>query len=161
MVEQIGIDNSLEAINESQIVLFLFENSIDEIGEELINKTSGKQVVFVKTKCDINTQSVDNTINISSKTGFGIDLLKNKISDIIKNLIPNDNNYTTNKRQQACLLRAKESLQNVRNTANFDDDADLYAIDLKQSILALDEITGEVLTDNILDKIFDNFCIGK
>ena len=39
--------------------------------------------------------------------------------------------------------------------------SDLYAMDLKNAILALDEITGEVLTDNILDNIFENFCIGK
>ena len=76
-------------------------------------------------------------------------------------LIPQESAYTTNKRQQTCLLRAKEALENVINTAEFNDDPDLFAMDLKQSILALDEITGEVLTDNILDNIFDNFCIGK
>ena len=121
-----------------------------------------KNILFVKTKCDINNFDVDeNVIKISAVTGFGINILKAKIAEIIKNLIPNDNNYTTNKRQQTCLLRAKESLQNVLNTAEFDDMPDLFAVDLKQSILALDEITGEVLTDKILDNIFDNFCIGK
>ena len=80
---------------------------------------------------------------------------------MIKNLIPQDTNYTTNKRQQTCLIRAKEALNNVIQTASLDDLADLYAIDLKQSILALDEITGEVLTDTILENIFDAFCIGK
>ena len=87
--------------------------------------------------------------------------MKEKISEIIKNLIPNDSNYTTNKRQQTCLLRAKEALKNVLETIKLNPDADLYAMDLKHAILALDEITGEVLTDTILDNIFDNFCIGK
>ena len=116
---------------------------------------------FVKTKCDISTLSIENCLEVSSKTGFGIDILKNKISELIKNLIPQDTNYTTNKRQQNCLMKAKESLENVIQTTEYDDNADLYAIDLKQSILALDEITGEVLTDTILENIFDNFCIGK
>lgn len=161
LVEQIGIDNSLEAINQSQIVLFLFENSKDEIDKELIKRAQGKQILYVKTKCDINSNSMDDCIEISSKTGFGINILKDNIAQIIKNLIPQDNNYTTNKRQQTCLLRAKNGLENVIKTSEFSDEADLYAMDLKNSILALDEIVGEVLTDSILDNIFDNFCIGK
>ncbi len=161
LVEQIGIDNSLEAIDNSEIVLFLFENSKDEIEDELIKRAQGKEVLFIKTKCDINTKNSENCLEISSKTGFGVNILKEKVAEIIKNLIPNDSNYTTNKRQQTCLLRAKESLKNVIQTIELNPDADLYAMDLKQSILALDEITGEVLTDTILDNIFDNFCIGK
>ncbi|MBR3605645.1 MAG: tRNA uridine-5-carboxymethylaminomethyl(34) synthesis GTPase MnmE, partial [Candidatus Gastranaerophilales bacterium] len=161
LVEQIGIENSLVAIENSEIVLFLFEKSISEIEQELLDRAQDKQILFIKTKCDINTNEIENSLQISSKTGFGIDKLKDKITDLIKNLVPQDTNYTTNKRQQTCLLRAKEALLNVINTAEFNDDADLFAMDLKQSILALDEITGEVLTDNILDNIFDNFCIGK
>lgn len=161
LVEQIGIDNSLEAIENSQIILFLFENSIDEIDEKLLNLAKDKQVLFIKTKCDLSSTNSKNAINISSLTGFGINDLKNKILEIIKNLIPNDSSYTTNKRQQTCLLRAQESLKNVLETISFSDDADLYSMDLKQAILALDEITGEVLTDSILDNIFSNFCIGK
>lgn len=161
LVEQIGIDNSLEAIDNSEIVLFLFENSKSEIEQELLKRAKNKQILYIQTKCDINSSNIENALQISSKTGFGIDKLKNSISDIIKNLIPQESAYTTNKRQQTCLLRAKEALENVINTAEFNDDPDLFAMDLKQSILALDEITGEVLTDNILDNIFDNFCIGK
>ncbi|MBE7707869.1 MAG: tRNA uridine-5-carboxymethylaminomethyl(34) synthesis GTPase MnmE [Cyanobacteria bacterium SIG27] len=161
LVEQIGIDNSLESIDNSEIVLFLFEKSIDEIDNELIERAKDKEVLFIKTKCDINTDNIENCIEISSKTGFGINILKEKVTEIIKNLIPNDSNYTTNKRQQTCLLRAKEALENVLETIKLNPDADLYAMDLKHAILALDEITGEVLTDTILDNIFDNFCIGK
>lgn len=161
LVEQIGIDNSLSAIEESNIVLFLYENSIDEINEELIKMAEDKKSLFIKTKCDINSTNDKNSLEISSKTGFGIEELKEKIVEIIKKLIPNDTNYTTNKRQQTCLIKARDALKNVLATAEFDDNADLYAIDLKESVLALDEITGEVLTDSILENIFDNFCIGK
>ena len=162
LVEQIGIDNSIESIKNSEIVLFLFEKMVDEIDENLIKIAKDKQVLFLKTKCDLDSsQNSSDCLEISSKTGFGIDILKNKICELIKNLIPQDTNYTTNKRQQNCLMKAKESLENVIQTTEYDDNADLYAIDLKQSILALDEITGEVLTDTILDNIFDNFYIGK
>ena len=162
LVEQIGIDNSIEAIKQSDIILFLYENDFSEINQELIDLAKNKQVIYIKTKADITPKN-DNidSIEISSKSGFGIDKLKDKISSIIKNLVIEDTNYTTNKRQQTCLLRAKESLENVILTSKETDLADLYAMDLKGAILSLDEITGEVLTDSILDNIFSNFCIGK
>lgn len=161
LVEQIGIDNSIDSIRQSDIILFLFEKSIDEIDEELIELAKDKKVIFIQTKADLQTKNDSRYLQISSKTGFGINELKDTIFKLIKELIPQETNYTTNKRHQTCLLRAKESLQNVINTAEMDDLADLFTIDLKASILALDEITGEVLTDKILENIFDNFCIGK
>ncbi len=166
IVEKIGIDNSIDSIKNSQIVLFLFENSIDEIDKNLIELTNDKKVLFVKTKADINPPSNNaNVINISAVSGFGIDKLKNKILDAVLELIPDDSGYTTNKRQQTCLIKACEALNNVLGTIKNNpfsfDISDLIAIDLKQAILELDEITGEVLTDSILENIFDNFCIGK
>lgn len=161
LVEKIGIDNSIETIKNSEIVIFLFEDNINELDSELLNLAKNKHKIFVKTKFDISSNLAPDAINISSITGYGIDDLKNKIREIIRELIPNDTNYTTNNRQQACLMRAKEMLLNVVITASTISLADLCASDLKNAILALDEITGAVLTDKILDNIFDNFCIGK
>ena len=162
LVEQIGIENSIKAIQESDIVLFLYEKSFSEIDKKLLEIAKDKQILFIKTKADIIPKNDNiNAIEISSKSGFGIDILKNKISSLIKNLIIEDTNFTTNKRQQSCLIKAKDALENVIKTSNECDLADLYAMDLKGAILALDEITGEVLTDEILDNIFSNFCIGK
>ena len=121
-----------------------------------------KTKIFVKTKADLAQTNPNDAIEISSKTGLNIDKLKGLIIDKIKTLIPNDTTYTTNKRQQTCLIKAKESLNNALLTSqNEMDCSDLLAYDLKDSILALDEITGAVLTDTILDDIFSNFCIGK
>ena len=160
-VEKIGIENSIETIKQSEIVIFLFEDDISEVDENLLNLAQNKKILYVKTKFDINNKVVKNALNVSALSGYGIDNLKNEISQILKNLIPSDTNYTTNKRQQICLIRANEMLNNVVNTAQTIELADLCASDLKAAILALDEITGEVLTDKILDNIFDNFCIGK
>ena len=155
-VEKIGIENSIESINNSDIVLFLFENTLSEIDEKLINIDKNK--IFVKTKQDLNPNlNIENAIQISSKTGFGLDKLKTEILNTVRNLIPDDTFYTTNKRQQTCLLNCKNALNEAIN-APLDD---LVAAELKRAIISLDEITGEVLTDSILDNIFDNFCIGK
>lgn len=160
-VEKIGIDNSIETIKQSEIVIFLFENNISEIDESLIELAKNKNYLFVKTKYDVNPVDIEGAISISSFTGFGVDTLKSNIVDIIKNLIPDDTNYTTNARQQSCLKKALEMLKNVVKTSSETGLADLCASDLKSAILSLDEITGEVLTDKILDNIFDSFCIGK
>ncbi len=165
LVEQIGIDNSIETIKNSQIVLFLFENSLNEIEPELIELAKDKKAIFVHTKSDLNPEIIENTINISTKDNNSISNLKNEILKAVKELIPEETSYTTNKRQQDCFLKCLNSLKMVLKTAVepnfFDDCADLYTLDLKQAIIELDEITGEVLTDKILDNIFENFCIGK
>jgi len=163
IVEKIGIDNSIEAIKMSDIVLFLYEDNISEINQNLIELAYDKDYFYIRTKADLNnSKNIEtDTIEISSKTGFGIDKLKDKILSKIKELVPENLDYTINKRHQTCLIRCLESLQNVIETSKLDDLADLYANDLKMAIMALDEITGEVLTDKILDNIFDNFCIGK
>ena len=164
-VEKIGIDNSIETIKNSEIVIFLFEKNKSEIDNTLIDLAKDKNIIFVQTKADLNQKQDSEAILISSKTGFGIDKLKEKIKKIITKLSPNDTNYTTNKRQQGLLFNCYKALENVINTANsdlyMDECSDLYTLDLKQAILELDELTGEVLTDKILDNIFSNFCIGK
>ncbi len=162
VVEKIGIENSLKTIETSNIVLFLFENSIDEIDKNLIEFAKDKEILYIQTKCDINKPtSENNAINISSMTGFGINILKDKIYEIVQKLAPEELDYTTNKRQQTCLIQAKNALLNVIETSEFNCEPDLFAMDLKSAILSLGEIVGEVFTDTILDDIFSNFCIGK
>ena len=74
---------------------------------------------------------------------------------------PDDLEFVTNSRQQTCLARAKASLDQALLAANIQELQDLISIDVKASLLALDELTGELITDDILDNIFDHFCIGK
>ena len=63
--------------------------------------------------------------------------------------------FITNKRQQDCLAKAKESLTTALGAAEYGELQDLISIDLKSALLFLDEITGEVITDEILEKIFE------
>ena len=74
---------------------------------------------------------------------------------------PEDTEYITNKRQQECLKRSSEALKQALAAAQIEELQDMIYIDLKSALLALDEITGEVITDDILNNIFDHFCIGK
>ena len=67
----------------------------------------------------------------------------------------------TNARQQTCLEKAKSAIEQALLASNLNELQDLISIDVKSALLALDELTGELVTDNILDNVFEHFCIGK
>ena len=69
--------------------------------------------------------------------------------------------FVTNNRQQDCLIKCRESLSLALEASKNYELQDLISIDVKSALLYLDEITGEVITDDILNNIFDHFCIGK
>ena len=86
---------------------------------------------------------------------------KEKIKECISDLTSDSIDYATNLRQQDCLQKAKDSLLQALDVIKNNELQDLISIDIKAALLALDELSGEVITDEILNNIFDNFCIGK
>jgi tRNA modification GTPase len=72
-----------------------------------------------------------------------------------------DLDFAINQRQAAALTRAKQSLEQVRDTMGEELPLDFWTIDLRTAIQALGEITGEGVTESVLDRIFSRFCIGK
>ena len=72
-----------------------------------------------------------------------------------------ESDFVTNHRQQACLSRAVEALKQALSGVEAQELQDLISIDVKSALLCVDEISGEVITDEILDNIFEHFCIGK
>lgn len=163
-VENIGIEQSKAAIEEADIVLCLYDGQIGicEADEKIFNLAQDKKRIIVRTKCDLcNNQTKNNEISISSKTKEGIEELKKAIYEEISDLNPTQSEFLTNQRQQYCLKKSLEDLENALNGAKSNELQDLISIDLKASITCLGEISGEVITENILNDIFMNFCIGK
>ena len=74
---------------------------------------------------------------------------------------PENLEFVTNTRQQECLRKAKNSIEQALLASQLRELQDLISIDVKSALLALDELTGELITDDILNNIFDHFCIGK
>lgn len=163
-VEKIGIEQSKSAIEEADIVLCLYDGQIGicEADEKIFNLAQDKKRIIVRTKCDLcNNQTKNNEISISSKTKEGIEELKKAIYEEISDLNPTQSEFLTNQRQQYCLKKSLEALENALNGAKNNELQDLISIDLKASITCLGEISGEVITEDILNDIFMNFCIGK
>lgn len=167
-VEEIGIGYSRQAATEADLNIFLYDVSKGLSGEdmEIYDMIKDKPHIVAANKCDLIdianfTPKLDGTVCISTYKNIGIADLKEKIKTAACGFSLEDTEFITNKRQQGCLLRCKEALNAALNAAKCGELQDMIYIDLKSALLSLDEITGEVVNDEILDNIFDNFCIGK
>ena len=164
-VEEIGIEYSKQSAEEADLVLFMYDIAAGMTDEDktIHDLIKDKKHLVIANKIDLLPQGVtsDSAILISTKTGAGIEELKNKIKEIVYNFSPDEMEFVTNKRQQDCLEKCRENLILALNAAKNGELQDLISIDLKSALLYLDEITGEVITDEILNNIFDHFCIGK
>ena len=163
-VEEIGIEFSKQAVDEADFVIFLYDAhaGYTEDDKEIFKLLDGKEHIIVANKIDLGcNELLENALGISTFTKSGIDELKAKIKEYSYNFSNEDMEFTTNTRQQNCLENCREALMNALVSASNQELQDLISIDLKSSLLFLDEITGEVITDEILNNIFEHFCIGK
>ena len=161
-VEEIGIEYSKQSLDEADLVLFLYDAStgITKDDEVIWDLVKNKKNIKIANKSDLTDIDTDD-LKISTKTGKGIDELKTKIKEIVCDINPETLEFSTNLRQQNCLEQSKSALLIALDGAKRGELQDMISIDVKSALLALDEITGEVITDDILNNIFDNFCIGK
>ena len=103
----------------------------------------------------------ENPILISSTTLFGIENLKDAVFEAILGSNIEDTSFLTNQRHQESLNKALLHIKNAITASKLEELQDLISIDVKSALLSLDEISGEVVTDEVLNRIFDSFCIGK
>ncbi len=162
-VEAIGIEYTKNCVENADLILFLFDWSkgFDENDALIYEMIENKPHIKIASKADLAEVSNPEAINISSKTGYNIEELKNKIKEAVVDNEAMETEFVTNQRQQECLLNAQKALKNALIATNNGEIQDLISIDIKAALLALDEITGEVITDEILENIFEHFCIGK
>ena len=162
-VEKIGIEYSKQSVDEADLVLFLYnaQTGMNDDDISILELLKDKRHIIIANKCDLITERKPDTFYLSTVTKEGMDELKNRIKQIVCDFSLDDTEFITNKRQQDCLEKAKESLTTALKAAEYGELQDLISIDVKQALLYLDELTGEVITDDILNNIFDHFCIGK
>ena len=129
----------------------------------LVNKTDNdlyENRKFIQQNLLLNPG--ESLLFISAKTGEGIDELKRLLGQAVEmNRLNSENVIITNIRHYEALLKVSESLNRVRSGLDSSLPEDLIAIDIRHAIHYLGEITGEITTDEILQNIFRNFCIGK
>lgn len=165
-VEKIGVDKAKSLIDQADIILFLIDTSREYAKEDdsIFQSISGKNYIVVKTKSDLINKlnkSFEKEIEISTKTGDGIDALKSRILELVNlSNIPADSIIITNERHKDALAR---TLKNINHAiANIQmQSLDLVSISIKQAYLDVGEITGNTTSEDIIDQIFKKFCLGK
>lgn len=167
-VEKIGVNKSKQYLKSSDYIICVLNGTeqLTKDDQEILDALDNdKSIIFVnkndqKLKIDVDKKNIiyGNTIDAN-----GIDELKNKL---IKNfnldkINSNDITYLSNARQISLVKQAKNTLEKVNDSLNELIPIDMLEIDIKKSYDLLGEITGETYQDELLDKLFENFCLGK
>ena len=174
IVEKIGVDKALDSIDDADLILFVIDSSrpLDGDDEFIISKIIDKKVIILLNKSDllsvITEEDICNkynkpVISFSSVSLDGLKTLESKITDMFFSgqVHSDDTLYITNSRQAACLTNAKNSLTNVLTSIDNMMPEDFFSIDLMDAYNFLGEITGETIDDDLANKIFSEFCMGK
>ena len=171
VVERIGVERSREKINEADLVVLMLDMSreLDNEDREIIESVKGKKYICILNKVDLNTKlndkivdELENKIETSTVTGFGIDVLKEKIKDMFFNgNIDTESIIITNTRHKQALFRAKENCEIALKEINNNAYLDLVSIYITSALKALGEITGAEIEEDLVNKIFSDFCVGK
>ena len=162
-VETIGIEYTKKCIEESDVVLFLYDASEGFVyeDEQILNLIIQKPFIKIAAKADLVNKIDTDAVLVSAKTAHNLDKLKEMIQELTLKTNNTESEFITNQRQQEALKNAKNSLIQALKACEKQEIQDLISIDVKTALLHISEITGEVITDEILNNIFDNFCIGK
>lgn len=172
-IEQEGIRRSLEKLALADLVLFLVDGSadLDSQDRDLMQAITAKRFIAVVNKVDLppvldesRLPAGAEIVRISSKHGSGIDGLRSAIfrSFVSEQVLTSREHVAvTSVRHRDILARALQGLECFRSQLVSGASGELLAIDLRDSLAAIGEITGETTPDSILDIIFSSFCIGK
>jgi tRNA modification GTPase len=175
LAEMEGVKRSLKAIDSADIVLAVMDASrpFDEADKEVIERAKNKKTVIIINKSDIKSPAFifpppdinpQPVVNVSALKSDGLDELKNAVYSLC--VSPGDRCspegvLITNVRHRLCIEKAAISLGAAIEDFEHDKPLEIIAISLRESLDSLGEIKGAVTTEDILNKIFTEFCIGK
>ena len=171
-VEKIGIERSLKSLSQAEVVLGVLDGSAspEEAGRAAAQISShispAQTLIMLFNKADLVSAVHAGfpvcDLKISAKNGEGLEELKKKISAAYSlAAVSADETLVTNIRHYEALSRAREDLAHVRSGLDLGTPSDLLAEDLRSAIRELGSIFGEIAPDEVLNRIFANFCIGK
>ena len=171
VVESIGVNKSIDLMNNSDLVLLLLNNNEELTLEDmkLLDKIKDKNYLIVinkndlESKIDITKLDKDKIINISVLNNNGIDELKNKIKQIfnLDKIETSDLTYLTNARSISLLKQSLNAITDIKVGLNNNLPIDMLEIDLKNVWNLLGSIIGVTYEEELIDQLFSQFCLGK
>jgi tRNA modification GTPase len=176
VIEKEGIDLVWESLNDADVVIIILDGSKPLTNEDkvIIDKNRDGNIIAAINKIDLPPAWEINTmerllpqrkkiLKISAKFGAGLEELKNTIIDLSGS--GDDKNtgsaMITNMRHKLAMEKAHKNIQAAKESIEGGMSPEFAAFDLREALDNLDEITGKKINDEILDKIFSSFCIGK
>ena len=170
-VEKIGVEKSLSLIEQADLIVVVL-NSNEKLTKEdleLLEKTKNKNTIVVLNKNDLERKielenlKEYNLVSTNTNNLEGIDNLKDKIKKMfnLEQISTKDYNYLTNVRQISLAKNAYQKLIDVENALKDNLPVDMIEIDLRDCFDILGEITGKTYSDEIIDNLFERFCVGK
>ena len=174
IVENIGVEKSKKFIENADLVLLVLDASRElesedrEVIEEIQN--NNKKMIVLLNKIDLERKieldefGLENILEISAKDNIGIEDMEERIySYIVEEKVEDSSEklIITNIRHKTALEKTKDAIRNIFETIDAGMPMDLISVDLKEALDSLSEITGEISSEDILDHVFGNFCVGK
>jgi len=175
-IESIGIKKTFSKIQEADIVCMLFDASMDDPSQitkefqKIADSIPDKPMILLANKIDKIAEAertekfrdFPKYIAISAKEKQNIQDLKSHLLNILElGQVSQESVIVNNSRHYEELSRALDCITQVKNGLEMDISGDLLALDIRQALFHIGEITGNISTDDLLDSIFRDFCIGK
>ena len=174
-VEKIGIKKSKEIANDADLVIAIFDSSKELTKEdiEILNIIKNKKSIVLLNKADLNSvlneddkrfkEITGNVLKISALNGEGLEKLYALISKMfsLEEINVDNDVIITNLRHKNLISKAIENVKKAKNTVEENMPIDIIAIFIKDILEDLGNITGEIVTDDIINEIFSKFCLGK
>lgn len=168
-IEEKGIEITKKSINLADVVLVVLDASsaLEDIDRDILRLVYDKNIIKVLNKIDLgNIIKIDDGVFVSAMTGQGIDDLEKKIMEKSMHKEVFENNFENNivivsEHQANCLRQAKKALNNFSENIKINIPNDLLALDIQNAIEALSNMLGVHIGEDVLNRIFSDFCIGK
>ena len=171
LAEKIGVEKSISLIDKANLIIVVLNSSEELTNNDkfILDKVKDKNPIIVlnkndlKAKIDKSKLEFKHIVSTNTNTQDGIDSLKDEIKSMFKLEEINEDDYTylANERQLSLAKQALKSLRDAKNSLESDEPVDIIEIDLKEVFDILGSITGESYSDELLDELFANFCVGK
>lgn len=174
-IEKIGVEKSKKLAESADLIIAIIDNSrnIDDDDKKILEIIKDKNAIIVLNKVDINDKNEYNEkeatnlckpiIKISAKEEKGLDNLYKEILKLfeIHDISSNNEVLITNERHKKQINKAKENIERAINSLKDNMPVDILSIHIKEALNDLGEITGENVSENIINEIFSKFCLGK
>ncbi len=173
-IEKIGVERAKEQARQADLILYVVDSSqtLDKEDQEILQSLQGRRSLILLNKMDLPSviekedlekMTGQSVLLLSAKEGSGIEELKTAIENLfdLGEIGKNEQVTITNVRHKAALEEARDSLLLVKQSIEAGMPEDLYTIDLMNAYESLGRIVGEAVEDDLIDKIFKDFCMGK